>query len=404
MTMNRRALEAVVADGRENAARHGAALAALRGMVDDWPGYLETRWRLTPAVAEQLISHARSAGTLVVGDPPIPSPPATVYLDAPGRPYSGLSPAGYTGASVTVFPAALTPGLGAGYDDATAINWAFQQVGPHGVVNLVPGLSYTTYSPIVIPAGCALVSPVRGFGIPDANYGLGGLPVIGTIIEPSAAFSGSAVLSMSDGGVQSGGQQIRGLTIDGSLLPAGNTVHGIQAVGAVAAVTLRDILVYGGNTLGGNGLDVQKGAGSGNPDFWDVAHCKFSGVKGIGAHLVALADSYFVACESTGNTGDSWNITNGNNSRYVGCKAEGSGAGFGWNLIGTWGAAGYSLMAGCTSSANTAGGVSVSGAGTGTWYFDGCHITDTTPWTYAGTNGVKSSAAFNTSTAAPTLS
>lgn len=292
---------------------------------------------------------------------------------------------------------------GSGISDETlGIQEQLNYANPGDVLQLQPRTYYTS-SPIVIPNNVALVSPARGMGIPIGNYGVSGLPVTGTIIKPLASFSGSAVILMQDNGSQCGGQQIRGITIDCSSLPSGNTVHGIQSVGAIAGVTMRDLLVYGGSAAGGNGLDAQKGAGVNNPDFWDVTHCKFSGFKGMGAHLVALADSYFLACESTGNTGDCWNITNGSNCRYLGSKAEGSTAGWGWNLIGTWGSTGYAEHVCSTASSNSSGDFQVSGTGTGTYYFNTCHASSTTTWSYSGTNTVKSSASYNTSTSAPTL-
>lgn len=290
-----------------------------------------------------------------------------------------------------------------GSADSTA---AIQAALTAGMAFVPPG-TYKVTAPLTVPSNAVFWSPARGLGIPIGNYGTGsGLPVTGAILKPSSAFSGAAVLSMTDGGSQAGGQQIRGISIDGSSLPSGNTVHGIQATGAVAAVTLRDCLIYGGTAGGGNGLDAQQGTGAANPDFWDVAHCKFSGWKGIGAHLVGVADCFFTACESTGNTGNAWDITNGNNCRYMGCKAEGSAVG--WNLNGNWGSTGFAELVGCTAASNSGADFSVSGSGTGTFYLNGCIAGSTTKWAYSGTNNVKSSAAWNTSVTVspvgPTLS
>jgi len=284
-------------------------------------------------------------------------------------------------------------------DSTAAINAALAAA-PAGTVVTGPAGTYKTTAPIVVPNFVGFqLRPMRAMGIPIGNYGIGGLALNGGILKPSSSFSGAAVVSMIGSASQGGGQDIRGVTIDGTSLPAGS-VHGIYGHGGIGGVTLRDNLVY---HVTGNGLHCDSD-GTSQPDFWHVMACKFSGSGGKGVSISGLADTWFTDCEATGNTGDGWNITNGNNCRYTACKGEGSTAGFGWNLTGASGYTGFIEFSNCTSELNSSGGWQLTGTGTGTYYLNFCHAKETPAWTYTGTNNVRSPAAYVTSTSAPTLS
>ena len=293
-----------------------------------------------------------------------------------------------------------------GKDSTTAIQAALNAAKAGQVVYLPVG-SYATSAPLVVPAGVRFQGPSRSLGTPIGSYGDGSLPITGAIITPTAAFTGAAVITVAGPTTsQGGGQNLALLAISGGNVPAPNTVHGIAAANFCAAVTLDQIMVYGGviapngNGLGGDGLHLIPGTGV--PDLWDVTRCHFTGMNGNGVTLTAVADSYFTDCESTGNTGTGWQITNGNNSRFVACKSEGN-LNLGWALTGNPGFAGKLYFTTCTSGSNTNGGWSVAGTGTGTYYLNGCVAIEATPWAYTGAMNIKSSAAYNTSTAAPTI-
>ncbi len=276
-------------------------------------------------------------------------------------------------------------------DSTTAIQNALNAAQLGQAVFLFRG-TYKTTSTLTIPNGVKLLSEVRSFAVPTGNYGNGGLPLTGAIIQPSVSFSGTAIISLGNVPVtQAGGQSLTGITIDGSQLPSSSAIAGIQAVGWVAGVTLREVLVWSGPGSGqmlGPGIDARADGSGHAPDFWDVAFCKVSAINGIGINTAGLADSYFFNTESTGNAGDQWRITNGGNSRYIGCKAE-NGAGFGWNLIGQSGFTGSLYFNTCTSSGNSSGGFSVSSTGTGLYRLNGVNATDTTPYTFSGSNTVQ---------------
>ena len=265
-----------------------------------------------------------------------------------------------------------------GVNDATTqINAALAAAASGQVVYLPEG-TYKTSAPLTIPQGVILLGASGGWAEPSGNYGIGGTPVSGAVIAPSSAFTptsgnGAAVIYLTAGNVQSGQQQIRQISIDGQNAPSSNSIHGIQAYNAIAGVKLRDVLVYGGTSsnLGGNGLDMRPGANQ-NPDFWDVAHCKFSSMGGNGVSINGAADNYFFSCEATGNTGANWNVTNCGNTRFVGCKGENSGSGQGWYLTAASGFTGELAFTGCTSQFNHLDGWYLTGPGAGVYQFTGC--------------------------------
>lgn len=264
-----------------------------------------------------------------------------------------------------------------------------------GQCNLLPG-TYLTDSPIVVPSFGRLAGAGRSLAVPSGNYGAGGLALAGSIIRPAATFAGASVISLAGSAVtQQGGHQLHGITIDGSVLPAGNTINGITPGGFAAGVTLRDVTIYGGYAgttgLGGTGLDAEF-AGA-NPDDWDCYGVKVSACKGSGIITVGLSDSIWVACEATGNNGDNWFIQNGSNSRYVACKGENSGTAYDLQITGFTGFTGYAEWIGFTGGGGALGAINVSGNGTGTFYFAATHIVSGAV-TLAGTNTIKSTPAW----------
>jgi hypothetical protein len=227
-----------------------------------------------------------------------------------------------------------------------------------------------------------------------------------------AAFSGSAaiVLPTPGVGVQGGGQVIQGISIDGSTPALPNSFDGILAAGYIAAVRLADVTVWGGINVGVHGLGgiglhkTNDGTASHVPDFWDVSHCKFSACGGFGVNDIGAADSWYTVCESTGNAGGGWSIANGSELKLIGCRGD-SNTGPGFSLTGFAGFTAEVHFIGCLANQNSTYGFSVAGAGAGTYVFNGCQSGGNTtgPWLYAGSNNVKSDAAPNTSTAAPTF-
>lgn len=280
---------------------------------------------------------------------------------------------------------------------ADAANITAALAAGNGAVTLTPGI-YRISSPITVPDYASLTGPCRAMGIPTGNYGAGPLALAGTIIRATPDFTGTAMIELGSAGTtQHGGQQIRGLTLDGEDLPNGNTVHGIYSQGYVAGVTLRDILIWGGyhsgtGGLGGNGLLAQNDGTSGhNPDFWAVDHCKFSDCGTWGVSVTGLADSWFSDCESTGNgTGGGWSITDGADTRWTACRGDSNGSVPGWDI--TVSGSANLQFANCEGNLNGTGWV-FAGSGSGNIHLTGCKGSGNTTAlvSYSGTNAVRTS-------------
>lgn len=287
----------------------------------------------------------------------------------------------------------------------------------NAVVILVPGTYYID-APITVPDHAGLVCLQPSWGIPTGNYGNGSLALQGAVITAGSSFSGASLIAFNptgDASTQHGGQFLTGITIDGTGLPAANTVYGIESKGFVAGVKLTDVVVSGHYNsiattgLGNHGLYAHNdGTGGHNPDFWQITRCKFSGCGGYGMETIAMSDSWYTDGECTGNNLGGANIQNGGESRVLGWRfnnnaTSGTTPGLAWSgLTGFTGK--FVVDGGCDFSSNGVG-LAVSGGGTGTIALhspvaDG----NTTQYTFAGSNHVTSDAAYNTSTAAPTFS
>ena len=112
------------------------------------------------------------------------------------------------------------------------------------------------------------------------------------------------------------------------------------------------------------------------PDDWQVSFCKFSASRSNhGVYLNELADSWFVACESSENAGDNWYCNYGTNTRFLGCKGENSKTGNGWHLGGL-GSGEVIELTGCTSQLNNENGFLFDNSGVGgalgTYTLTGC--------------------------------
>lgn len=218
--------------------------------------------------------------------------------------------------------------------------------------------TYYLNAPVVLPDQGYLAGTNPSWGIPTGNYGAGGLPLQGSIIQAGSGFAGSALISMGSAGTtQHGGQRLCGITLSGTGAPAGT--HGILSTGYVAGVKMRDVVVWG---MPGDGLHaVDDGTSGHQPDFWQVESSKFSHSGGWGVVLHGLADSWFTGCESTGNTSGGWSITGGADSRWIGCRADSNASGSGWNLTPT-ATPGYLEFTNCEANLNDTGWVFNGGA------------------------------------------
>jgi hypothetical protein len=257
-------------------------------------------------------------------------------------------------------------------DDTTAIQNALTAAASAGGIVYLPVGTYKTSSPLTIPSAVTLRTGTRGFGTPIDNYGIAGLPVTGAVLKPSASFSGSAVLLMNNsaGTSQMGSQQIIGVSIDGSNLPNGNTVHGIESIGDIAAVTLTDCSVY---KVGGNGVYCALDQIYFHPgNIFEMTRVNVSYCGQWGFNLLGTADSYFTDCRAATNNSGGWFIEDMVNCRFTSCHAEWSGNGPGWEITSAY-VVPYLTFTGCTSEHNGQDGWFISGTQAGTIILNGCH-------------------------------
>ena len=266
-----------------------------------------------------------------------------------------------------------------GATDPVWFNDANTMVGSGGMINLLQ-MNYYWNGTVQaqLNNGVGVQAQGRALGIPIGNYGNGGLPIIGCVINLTSTWNATSspqALEIQSGEgsgtptVQMGGQVIRNLAIDGASLPA-SSVHGIHAFNT-AAVTMTEVSVYG---MTGDGLHAAAGAAGGPPDFWDIKFCKFSGCDGNGAYLDGLADSWILESECTGNQQKGWYVTNCNNTRFFSDKAEG-------NTIGLYvtslaGFTGQVVFFSFTTQQNSQSGQFFTGAGSPNYILDGCRSAD----------------------------
>jgi hypothetical protein len=278
--------------------------------------------------------------------------------------------------------------------DGASINTALGALAVGQSVLLQPG-TYYLEEQVVIPngTGLACVAATPSFGIPIANYGVGGLPIQGAILKPVNGFanpnSGTGVIYINSASGQGGGQQLYGISMDCSTLPNGNNLHGVLVQNNVACIRMANVTIYGGNgQLGGDCLHCVASTGQ-PPDLLSLFLCHFAAAAGWGVTMSGVADSYIVATEATANKLGNWNITNGNNTRFIGTKGETSGSGPGYLFTAGSGFTGVVHLIGATSQSNDEDGFRFTGSGTGTYQLIGCSDDG------SGTNGGSGGGGFS---------
>ncbi|MFJ8044188.1 glycosyl hydrolase family 28-related protein [Kitasatospora sp. NPDC096147] len=246
-------------------------------------------------------------------------------------------------------------------DDADRINAALAACPVGGVVLLPPGV-YATSVPLVVPPGVTL----RG------SHGTH-LDLLASAIRPLASFTGPAVIRFVDqatGGypVLSNEQRLTELTVDGSRLPAGNTVAGIRADGYVHGVVLQDVAVF---KVGGNGVTAAYNP-SGIAYSWRGTRVVANACGGFGFNL-SMTDCTWIDLEAIGCGKSGFYVNNAANSHFVSCRAEWNGM-HGFEFTGAWttgnGAGGCSATA-LSTDRNARSGVLVTATGTGPLAFNG---------------------------------
>lgn len=278
-------------------------------------------------------SVAHLAG-VTVADPPIPSPYPNVI------PLYGTSV--WTSVSACpmaflVVPAMTLPGLGAGYDDVTAINWALSTY-PSAEVRLVNGLTYAAYSPVQIPAG-GVLRGVSGNVASSTDYAA-------TLSAQAGWSQGTAPLPAM---VNITGEETKiiGVNLDGqNVLPTG--VHGIAASG-VSIGLIRDVHIFLARQ---NGIDLSNG------NTWRLVrvHIGGGGLTKIGFNL-GVSDSNLIDCLAGACLQPGYQFSACNNMKLTGCRSEFNQIGYEMN----WGTGqtGMLQLANCSTDRNQQHGIDI---------------------------------------------
>lgn len=260
-------------------------------------------------------------------------------------------------------------------------------------LQLAAGIYFFNNS-LLIPTNASITGAPRAQGVPADNYGISGLPLGSTVIKPVFGFAGTAVLKVDNSAhlIQAGNITIDNIGIDGSLMGA-NTVDGIKTIGSVAKVRISDCTVY---NMGQHGINLDIDAGSNPPISPYIRSCHLSKCGGYGVRIIGGGDGTFFDTECSTNGNGGWLIQNTPNMRMVGCKAEWSGNGPGYELKCTAGSNLYATLVGCTSEHNWTSGIQIDGGNpgnNGTVVIDGYQSVADNRGVVAGTAGILSNGA-----------
>lgn len=289
-------------------------------------------------------------------------------------------------ASTTVSGALATWGT----DDTAAIQAAISAAqenqataNPTGMTVYFPAGIYLVSEPLVVPPCITLL----GSGQSLAYYaGSITQQLSGPILKPTSGFTAGTVSSQLTSGVitflgqslggypgGSSNQVIRNMTIDGRLLSPAGTIRGIEAWGPVWGVKIQDAGIFGMSDYGIYTSATTHGSDTTHaPDLWQITGTHIAACHNDGVNTTSLSDSYIVASESTGNSGNGWTFTGADNLKIVGCKAEyNTGTGL---SIGRGGASRPILVNGFGTDGNYQYGIAVTGNGYGPVNLTGCGL------------------------------
>jgi hypothetical protein len=246
-------------------------------------------------------------------------------------------------------------------DDTAAIQNALNAAGTGGVVYLPAG-TYRTSAPLVIPPGVTL----RG-SHGDHFDNLSGWTQVSARIKALSTFTGAAVILILDaplGGyaAKSCEQRLYDLTLDGTALPAGNAVDGVQAQGTIRGLVFENLSIkkFGGHAVF---FTYNFSAPAGLPQAPYSSRLRRVISSDCGGNAFSLnntTDSTLIDVEAIGSAGYGFYLSGCGNTTLIGCRSE-------WNLKGFHlvpGNAQLSLI-GCSTDRNAQGGILVTGGSAG---------------------------------------
>lgn len=280
-----------------------------------------------------------------------------------GRTYYYLVAASTAPAAVKAKADYVCTGIGDQIQIQSAVNAAFADGA--GIVQLTDGI-FSISAPITLHPAVTLQG-AHGDQIFNPTQ-----LTAQSFIRPDALFVGGAaivLLGQTAGGYanKSSEQRIFNLTIIGDLSPAG--VHGIQASDYIHGVVLRDVAVVRPK---GKGIYTFTENAS-QPFSWTFHRVLVDNAGDVGFHLINHTDCTMIDAISIGAINFGYQLSNMPNSRFVGCRAEWSGA-HGYKIEGNFGTgagSGGMLFSGCSTDRNGQNGFDITSTGNGPILLDG---------------------------------
>lgn len=245
-------------------------------------------------------------------------------------------------------------------DDTAAIQAALNAAGTGGTVYLPAG-TYATSAPLTVPPGVTL----RG-SHGDHFDNLTGWTQVNARIKPLASFAGVAAILILDaplGGyaAKSCEQRLLDLTLDGSALPGGNSVDGIQAQGTIRGMVFENISIkkFGAHAVYFT-YNFSAPPACRRPYSCRLRRIVASDCGGNTFSFNNTTDTTMIDVEAIGNSGYGFFLSGCGNSTLIACRAE-------WNLRGFHIAPGNAQLSliGCSTDRNTQNGILVTGGSAG---------------------------------------
>jgi len=228
---------------------------------------------------------------------------------------------------------------------------------PAGGIVYLPVGSYRTSAPLVVPPGVTLMG-THGNHIDEGDAAW---VQTSARIMPLPGFTGAACIMIVDkdtGGYEadSAEQRLFSLTLNGSALTAGSGVDGIQFVGKVHGVIVRDVAIY---RFPNHGImTTYKTASTGGPSSLYSSRFERIAVKackGISYSFNNTTDSQFTDLECIEGGSVGFFIAGCGNSCFTNCRAE-------WNALHGFdlrGGYGIVELLGCSTDRNNFNGVNI---------------------------------------------
>lgn len=255
-----------------------------------------------------------------------------------------------------------------GANDSTS---ALQAAANAGLAYLPPG-TYKVTSPITIStAGGGLIGNHGRW-----YHGTAG----GAVLVPTSGFSGSSIINVTGAEVEVGG-----FTIDCSAISSAAAIDGLDVTGNITGWYLHDLLIRNAPRYG-----VQFVFSGGSPFSGNAYRVIVDGTgNSAGFNIANVTDAMFLDCYAIGCSGQGWYILGNGGTKLVGCRAEWSTSGVGYQIDGNGGFRNFQMV-GCNTDRNAQHGLNFTCTGTDPVLISGFNANrdgaSSTSSSYAGIN------------------